>query len=349
MAFLEVAIRTGAALLSLPLIYLAWFVYEDEEKKLQSKVEKWWIQVDDLRAHMVKLHAAFVSVIARRQVEIIDKIFSKKLFSFDALATVICLCVASYYLLFGFIVSMLSSSTVPPQEHMFGALLVAGMGLFFVLFVLSPLFSRFFIKSARPGGGAAIAWCATNVISFLYKCLANDGELTTKRIIDYADAELVVPFGLFVATATTFVMLWLLRKTLLLFEVNPSRFFALSSILAMIGVIGLAVSMVCWLAIFAVDSRYEILSRGVLHFIVVFVPAMTLFSSFVFLFLAIALLMTFHLAAWPMISRLTYNLHKRKFIENKSLLNGVAISLITIALGGGDLRKIAAWIGAIAN
>src|SRR5262249_55730436 len=84
--WIDGTVRVAAARTALAAFYVAWFVYEDEEKKLQNKIETWWVQFDDFRSHLVSRQAAFVAVVALRASEVIDRLFGPKLLGMDAIA-----------------------------------------------------------------------------------------------------------------------------------------------------------------------------------------------------------------------------------------------------------------------
>jgi hypothetical protein len=92
----ELAVRVVAGVSALALLYVAWFVYEDEEKLLQSKVESWWVQFDDLRNNMVSRQARFVVVVAQRAADTLNAIFGPSLVAKDAIASATCLALAGY-------------------------------------------------------------------------------------------------------------------------------------------------------------------------------------------------------------------------------------------------------------
>ena len=65
MIWIEVALRIAIGCAAFAILYVAWFVYEDEEKELQSRIEGWWLNFDSRQA-------AFVSVVARKATEVLD-------------------------------------------------------------------------------------------------------------------------------------------------------------------------------------------------------------------------------------------------------------------------------------
>jgi len=51
--WIEVALRIAIGCAAFAILYVAWFVYEDEEKELQSRIEGWWLNFDDVRVTMI--------------------------------------------------------------------------------------------------------------------------------------------------------------------------------------------------------------------------------------------------------------------------------------------------------
>jgi hypothetical protein len=70
--WIEVALRIAIGCAAFAILYVAWFVYEDEEKELQSRIEGWWLNFDDVRVSMISRQAAFGSVVARKATEVLD-------------------------------------------------------------------------------------------------------------------------------------------------------------------------------------------------------------------------------------------------------------------------------------
>ncbi len=90
MIWIEFAVRLAAACAAVVAFYVAWFAYEDEERKLQNKVETWWLQFDDIRSKMASRQAAFVVVVAQRANGILDRMFGESLLTKDSIAEALC-------------------------------------------------------------------------------------------------------------------------------------------------------------------------------------------------------------------------------------------------------------------
>ncbi len=99
MTIIDGLVRALALVASLALFYVAGCVYENEEKELQSKIETWWLQFDDLRTRMMRRNAAFASVVATKSKSVLGRLFDSALFSTDSIATAASLCFGSFALL----------------------------------------------------------------------------------------------------------------------------------------------------------------------------------------------------------------------------------------------------------
>ncbi|MBC8737204.1 hypothetical protein F6X40_10330 [Paraburkholderia sp. UCT31] len=66
MSILDGIIRATALISSGVLFYLAACVYENEEKRLQNRIEGWWAQFDDLRSQMISRSAALFAISAEK-------------------------------------------------------------------------------------------------------------------------------------------------------------------------------------------------------------------------------------------------------------------------------------------
>lgn len=96
MIWIDVAVRAIAGILGLAILYVAWFVYEDEEKLLQSTIENWWVRFDDLRSVIVSRQTAFVIVVAERTNDVLSRVFGQALITRDSVASATTFATAGY-------------------------------------------------------------------------------------------------------------------------------------------------------------------------------------------------------------------------------------------------------------
>lgn len=64
--------------------YIAFFLYEDEEGKLQNKLEEWWVKISDAKSTSLSLQTRFMRHVSGLVCSWIDRIFGKQLFSFQS-------------------------------------------------------------------------------------------------------------------------------------------------------------------------------------------------------------------------------------------------------------------------
>ncbi|MFI5070333.1 MAG: hypothetical protein ACHP8A_05535 [Terriglobales bacterium] len=81
---LHLIARPIEALLGLFCILTAIVLYPDEEGRIQSKLEDFWIRVDDFKNLALSRHAAFMTGVAKFETRFLDRVFGEKLFSIRA-------------------------------------------------------------------------------------------------------------------------------------------------------------------------------------------------------------------------------------------------------------------------
>src|SRR6266700_6033802 len=79
----DVLLRIAFALLGSGVL-LTLFLREDEEGRIQNRLEELWIRIDDAQSAALSRQAAFVAEIARVVTRILDRIFGERLFSAHA-------------------------------------------------------------------------------------------------------------------------------------------------------------------------------------------------------------------------------------------------------------------------
>ena len=142
MIWIEVALRIAIGCAAFAILYVAWFVYEDEEKELQSRIEGWWLNFDDVRVSMISRQAAVVSVVARKATEVLDGVFGPRLFAKDSVAAATCFSVAGYV-----VIIFLSKYLEGRSDAVTWAFALAAIGLF--ICGVAPLVSVQFRRLPR--------------------------------------------------------------------------------------------------------------------------------------------------------------------------------------------------------
>jgi hypothetical protein len=60
-------------------------LYEDEQGRIQNKLEEWWVKLRDQEDSAISRHAAFMRAVARLATHGFDRVFGERIFSFRAL------------------------------------------------------------------------------------------------------------------------------------------------------------------------------------------------------------------------------------------------------------------------
>src|SRR5437879_6014623 len=96
---LKIAMRSVSLAVGLLALYVAAFLYEDEEgrlqNRLQDKLEKLWITIDDLTGTALARHTVFMRSVAVLITYAFDRLFGRRLLSMRAVGTSVCLTFAS--------------------------------------------------------------------------------------------------------------------------------------------------------------------------------------------------------------------------------------------------------------
>jgi hypothetical protein len=88
------------------LVYIALFLHEDEEGRLQNRMEELWVKMDDLRVKAISKEARFLKEVIRLVNLGLDSLLGRRLFSWRVVLVTICYSVASFFITIGFIFNL---------------------------------------------------------------------------------------------------------------------------------------------------------------------------------------------------------------------------------------------------
>jgi hypothetical protein len=88
---LTIGVRVVAVLAGLISIYAALSLYEDEQGRVQSTPEELWLRINEQRQAFLSRHAAFMREVARLANVGFDRLFGKKLLSWQAFCCLVML------------------------------------------------------------------------------------------------------------------------------------------------------------------------------------------------------------------------------------------------------------------
>jgi hypothetical protein len=326
-------VRVAAAGAALAAFYLAWFVYEDEEKKLQNKIETWWLQFDDFRSHLVSRQAAFVVVVALRATQVLDRLFGPKLLAKDAIATAASLTIGSWYL----VVALLLIITRNPRGWAIGAAAVAVLACAF-----APLVTPRLRRLPR-----VIMWLfvAYLVLVSLGALLQAGGSLLQGRpavehfstfFAQPAPGNLVFGVGVSTSIALTMCQVAVVRRAMRSTVAAKSEWPIVTGMAVVAAPIG-----VLLVASVPVVLRWSVSGTNVTPLTTVVLGVLIIGLGCLVsmalggLVAAVASMMLLHRLVWPLASRLLYALGPHyRLVQNKAVLNAAGATLAGIAITG---------------
>jgi hypothetical protein len=94
----HIALRVLAGVTGALSLYAALFLYEDEQGKVQNKLEEWWVRVRDTQTVALSRQASFMREVARMATVGFDRLFGERLFSLRSFTVSLCCSGASIWL-----------------------------------------------------------------------------------------------------------------------------------------------------------------------------------------------------------------------------------------------------------
>jgi hypothetical protein len=121
---LHLIARPIEALLGVFCVLSAIVLYPNEEGKIQSKFEDFWIRVDDFQNLALTRHAAFMTGVANLETRFLDRVFGIRLISIQALGVSFCFSLGTIALL-TMLVSYIILPVRYPELNSVGALMIS--------------------------------------------------------------------------------------------------------------------------------------------------------------------------------------------------------------------------------
>jgi hypothetical protein len=324
MTLLDMAVRVAAGVCSAFLFYVAWFVYETEEKALQSRIETWWVLFDDLGTRTRKRAAALLSVLAGRLVIANTRLFPWKTWSIDSFITTLFLCIGSA-LLWQTTINLAMNLAAGEADFRHMLMLDAIWGGMACVVALLSAFGKKLVWAQRIFFGLLVAATVLRVLSPVHRFTVTYQAL-----------------GVLCAVLASLVSIGLMRRSLAAsangppypWWILPGLVGALMPLL--FPYLGQALlwepsdesvaegGLEYWALLIWVGALYMLAGAGAL-------PA-----AFLLIFVGVSSLMLTHHLVWPGVSRLLYLLPRHKIVENKKLLNSLAAIFAGVAIWGSD-------------
>lgn len=310
--------RTVEALVGLFCIVTAIMLYPNEEGKLQSTFEDFWIRVDDYQRLALSKHAAFMTQVANFETRLLDRVFGTRLFSWRAIGVSLASSILAVAGIFFYVsvFEMLGPYTPP--------LFFSAFTFLFAMLVLVPSVC---VRSKRIVG--TIVVCVFLLLAAIPLELLSE---TYRDIMDSSsgviDFELIFPMipvigficdVLFIAT-TRRLLRWAQESTSSV-EVVLIVLFNLVLAVALMAPLVFWHSLVKLPAIAIVDAALVAVSN-------VFDVILAL------MFVVLALTLLTHRALWPLLNRTLFRLQDVGTKGRRAILVTVGFALMGAGLTG---------------
>jgi hypothetical protein len=119
----HILLRILAGIAGALLLYVAFFLYEDEEARIQNRLEQIWKRIDALQSSAMSKEVAFLQGVTRTTSSILDRLLGHKLLSLQSIAVSSAFSLASL-----FVVLPLAQVVKFPASLIFCALVLFGLG-----------------------------------------------------------------------------------------------------------------------------------------------------------------------------------------------------------------------------
>jgi hypothetical protein len=319
---LHVIARPLEALLGLFCVLTAIVLYPNEEGKIQSKFEDFWIRVDDFRNLALTRHAAFMTQVARLETRLLDRILGTQLISLQFVLVSACFSLASTFAA----LLMLSPWMYVDLSPVKGELLRA-----FVLFFCSPLIVviAFFLLKNRS---ARLLLLMLSVTLFATLIIQMTG------MFDPSDSDSPIVglniTAMFVGGFISDIAFIAVMRRLLRFAGQETRTLSVVAVMALAMLLAGCLMSPLFLLLRAATIGQADPGR-VLSLGAVVSLADTFDAILALLFVILALLLLVHRAVWPLLTRTLFRMQDIGTKGRRSILTAVGLALLGTSVFGG--------------
>lgn len=315
------AAGTGALL-----ICMALFLYEDEEGKLENRLEQWWQRIRHLHHSAISYETAFLQVVMKITSKGFDRLFGERLLGPKALSTSIAYSTA------GFCLFLLFGLTFYRGEPMLAcAGILAGtfyVGFFVALGSLGLWIQREYVK-----------WCWLIVVVLvngsIWVVLAGatlGGPLRYSHI-------LAAGFVLALAVISDFFFVALTRASFRW----ASRSNSFARILASAAALLVAGACLSWVPIVLLFRYDKEIGSTLANFLLLPAASNFLDAAVSLAWLTVAAMMLLHRVIWPLIERPIHAVYRHHVFTTQRklvLLSGIALLALSVPAVGKILAEL---------
>ena len=295
------------------ILYVAIFLYEDEEGRFQNRLEVWWIKVRYGRDRALSIAAEIFAFSAKAASQLFDKVFGPRLLSLRAVSVSLCLSMASFNL-FAPLLSIFGYGA--PGQSNTSAL---WSGVCFLAFAFGRcLFDTKWMS--RLWNIVLILVLAQNFGEIFVGVVLRMGLHAALRFITFLGMLLTLSFAfdlLFLGLTR-----WMIRRTSVMTKLPYMIGFLLLNIL-------LALALIFAPVVILVKSMPDEHHPSLLSLAAIAVIPLNSVDVVLCLFVFFVLvLFVIHRLLWPLFERPLYAIARYGLIKRKALLWAVGLALV---------------------
>jgi hypothetical protein len=307
---------------------------ESTEGKWVNRIEEFWVRIDDRSKSVVDSTKLLFNAIAQRITRMLDRIVGSRVISPRLIGLSGCISFATTFFIFGLVMEILADLILRYhdifQQHTHDiAALDRGLPLIillgYIFFGIAAVYVCLAVLAVNLKS-PVWAWLScfpTVTVVFLFLRVIYLHQLSG------VSASIVV--ATFISLASDVLLLVVIRQSLTWMSSS-------TSLLRLSGALVLQLSLVvllCYLPFHIAFVETRVNPRGALAgctSLVGFLNIPTAFASASFM-LAL-LLVLFHRATWPVLSRAAYVLTRNNVLDKRRMIRSVAVALILYGLSG---------------
>jgi hypothetical protein len=303
----HILLRIFAGLAGAFLLYVAFFLYEDEEARIQNRLEQVWQWIDALHRSAMSKESAFIQGATRATSIIFDSLFGRNLLSSQSLVVSWAFSLASF-----------SAYWVIALRHINGSWVGIALASLFVMAFL-PLRRRHAVprEVKRP----ALLRALVLIVPF---CAIASSVLTMDNSDLFAAYYFIVIVGGFIDILFIVYFRWTLRKI-----AEVTHFWWIIFYISAAGVVA---------ALLIGPLLYEPHSH--VAYVANLLCATNLIDLACLLLMVVVMItLAIHRLLWPLIKRPIYAANRKQLIKNSKLLGALGAMLLLYAFPNIPLVK----------